>query len=399
MEGKTGREQGKATTYFEWTLAMVIFLMIFAISLKFLNAKYLVAFHRHDPEVAAAQIVRVAEAFSTDTEAYMGIVNGCHVEHYPVEFTAANSSITTCFQKNRTLPVGVHDGKIRSVVTTGLPFLCVSSRDIKTYGCVSDLREGANSILNTYLEVGYGTTFITYLDFNGTDYLFQPVLMPSSFQRSIYGCSFIELDFNTTELIMDAYSPRLWLISESPQNYTLVLVRYFDTLYDGTSSTTLVNGWNYVVSTGFISLYDTNTGVNMNFLTDSSTCNVRVGTLTIRVRIENTKRTEIYFCDGAVNCGDCEDLLFTNSSTAVAGRYLLRIWSDNTLNSIKNSTYEKIKEESGVTGFDFNVTIGNFTFGKKEPLFTNIWVRKYPGILLYQNGTITPVDMVIRLWR
>ncbi len=399
MRRTTIRDSRKATTYFEWTLAMIIFLTTLTISLKFLNAKYLVTFQRHDPGLAAAQILRVAEAFSTDAEAYMGVVNGCRVEHYPVEFTAANSSITTCFQKNRTLPVGVHDGKIRSVVTTGLPFLCVSSGDIKTYGCVSDLGEGTNSILNTYLEVGYGTASITSLDFNGTNYLFQPVLMPSNFQRSIYGCSFIELDFNTTELIMDAYSPRLWLISENPQNYTFVLVRDFDTLYDGSSSTTLVNGWNYAVSTGFISLYDTNTGVNMNFLTDSSACNVRVGTLTIRVSFENTKRTEIYFCDGAVNCGDCENLLFTNSSTAVAGRYLLRIWSDNTLNSIKNSTYEKIKEDSGVTGFDFNVTIGNFTFGKKEPLFTNIWVRKYTGILLYENGTITPVDMVIRLWR
>ena len=51
-----------------------------------------------------------------------------------------------------------------------------------------------------------------------------------------------------------------------------------------------------------------------------------------------------------------------------------------------------------VTCDNCEIRVANFRAGKTAPSGVSIYVRKFPVLLLYPNGTISVEEMVVKVW-
>ena len=390
-----------ASTHLEWAVAFIIFMSSVILTIKLSETHFLETYSTTiSPDKVSLMMMNTISGLGNDVSSFQFRGSLCNASYYRTYFDVKNDSTIVCFQNAQLVPAYYRSSISRLEVSmnTTIPLVCIISNRISNYTCVSDIDVHSGTLENSKVVVQYTPTSINSIVYNGEELLAVPTSLPTtSIEKEEDRCGYGYVDFGNVSIELDAYSPRLWIKSTTPNNYTFTLRNIFTEYFDGTTTHTLSNGLNAELTTDILSLYGG--GVAVSFIGKNMKVSMRVSPTQIKVSFQDIKKLEIVLCPTDYTCAICEKELFTLNELKMNAPIHLTVVPVEELEMLSEMSYEQLTQNLGITGYHFNITVANYSFGRSIPRHTNVWVRRFPITLLYKNGSMKVTTCTLSLWK
>jgi len=389
--GKKGQNQ------LDWMIGLALFFVAF--SLLFFYLRYYFSESKPLSQImenfAYRFINKIPEKLGSNVILLSFKYNKEKVEYHPFTFAIyTNNSVSFINpENNEVLPFDkLSNYKYRVLVSFPSEIYAVISKNLKN-PCVSDIENYTsygfknNKAFIVYLA-GKVETNIAYVENTG------------QLINLVKNCSFGEINASNEEILLDAFSPRIWIFKKNKYNVTL---SFNASLFSNIS-----------FSDGKVLFSFTNTSlnsitwINVSFKSDLNLSYYQM------LLIANNSEVYLYNKSGEIilNITNAPiELFYSNNTDQFGGEIYYYSRSVELLpkfdgyvirfDKIENFENENPTLSSIFGDFrkNYNISIANYSFGYKPPLIGNVYVINIIMPMLYSNGVLNATRVSIKIWQ
>ena len=389
--GKKGQNQ------LDWMIGLALFFVAF--SLLFFYLRYYFSESKPMNQVmenfAYRFLNKIPEKLGSNVVLLSSEYSEKEVETHPFIFTIyTNESVSFINpEKSEVLPFDkISSYKYRVLISFPSEVYAVISKNLEN-PCLSDIRNyTAYGFENDKVFIAYSTGKVETNIAN--------VENAGQFIKLVKNCTFGEINASNEKVLLDAFSPRIWIIKKNNNNVTL---SFNASLFSNIS-----------FSDGKVLFSFTNTSLSdINWMNVSFKGNLNLSYYKM-LAITNESDVYLYNKSGEIILNITNgpiEIFYSNTTNQFKGEiyyysrnikllpkfdgYVIRF------DKVKNFENEDPTLSSifGDFGKNYNITIANYSFGYKPPLIGNVYVINIILPILYDNGVLNATKVNVKIWQ
>ncbi len=386
----------KGQNQLDWIIGLALFFVAF--SLLFFYLKYYIFQPRPMSEVMENFVYnfmeKIPDYLGSNIFLFSPIYYREKVENHPfIIHVETNESVSFVnYEKGSVLSFDkLSSYEYRVLLSFPSQTYMIISKNLKN-PCITDIKNLSAGFTNqkAFINYSYGNVKTNILILKNTG----PII--DKYKK----CSFGEINTTYEKVLLDAFSPRIWIIKKSIQNATLSV------------NISLIS--NLTLSNDNIINYLRNISLkNITWINISLKKAYLLSDYKILI-VFNKSDIYLYNKSGEliINISTSPiELFYDNSSEKFNGeihyysktiKFLPKL-QINVLSQEKITRFETedptLSSILGSVGKIYNITIGKYIFGYKPPLIGNVYVVNLIMPLLYENGVLNASKISIKIWQ